>query len=357
MVDYEAGARLQELTAAVDAAARAELDQYRDIAAHRTLTEKYGDVMHALFATGTVPKSEVAARGKRLIETRIYELHERAKGTPRDAVRIPHSLYYARAKELGYTRAYGMSRKELEASGEDPVTIAPPRRRRSDIPDFSAANARYIEAFSSLADGMKVVSEWLSRMGPFEDHVESEHREMIVVIAAAFRRNIHDMASDTSTIPTNAQRLAIDSIVSALAVDEGLRQYFLSHKEMRVFRAKERGKKHALDMRAILELLKRAPARLMPWMEFVSSTEAQWVGFYGQQCDSCRSFRMIQTEGSHDTLTCIACRAVHPRRPAIFCPKCHYHIETVEEMRSPWKCPHCEMDIKLPASLARGMTP
>ena len=344
--DYDSSMLRHELQESVSAAAAAEIDQYDDIAAHETLTTKYRLVMDALFALGGIERTDICAKAKRMVEGRIWELRERARGVPRDQVRIPHSLWYRVAQEHGYTAGYGQTRAERQESGADPVTIAPQPPRRRDAPSWAARNARYIEAFSALAASMNVVAEWLERAGPFDEHVEAEHREMVVAMAAAFRRNVQELASARVLVPTNAQPLAVRTIISALGVDAGVRQFFTSVKEMKTFRAREAGQKKFLDMRSVLSILKRSPHSLQVALEFAGPTEAQWWGFHGQRCDGCGHWRMVHDEGTTDTLYCISCKARAPRRPFVYCPKCHYRIEDYAGSRD--ACPHCRMAIKIP---------
>jgi len=100
-------------------------------------------------------------------------------------------------------------------------------------------------------------------------------------------------------------------------------------------------------MRAILDILRRAPPRLQDILEPGGSTEAQWLHFFGQQCDACNSWRMVPDERG-TMLACVPCNAVQPRRPTIYCPKCHYRVELTEDVRKSGACPHCEEAVRWP---------
>jgi len=355
--DYETSMLRHELNEAVNRAVEAEIGQYDDILAHKTLGEKYLDVMHAVEALNIVKKSEICAYSRRLIEARLHDL-QKHDGLPRDQRRISHALIYRVGKKHGYTGGVGKSRAQMREDGDDPLTVEPQRppsgRKSPHRPDYSEVNARYIDALNALADGIRVSAEWLAHTAPVDDHVEFEYREMIVVMGEAFRRNIHDLANDLTVIPTNMQSHAVDIITAALSIDQGLRQFFVSQKEMRVFRARERGKKKMLNIRAILEVVRRAPGRLQPALEFASGTEAQWLRFHGQQCRACGSFRMASTDGSTTHLTCISCSARAPRLPTVFCPKCHYRINELERAASQGHCPHCGEAVDIPPGMIPG---
>jgi len=352
--DYEISMLRHELNEAVNRAVEVEIGLVDDVAYHKTLQEKYLDVMRAVEAIGTVKKGDICAYSRRLIENRMHEL-QKSDGLPRAHRRISHSLIYRVGKKHGYTGGVGKSRAQMREDGDDPLTVEPKRppsgRKSPQRPDYSEVNARYIDALNSLADGIRVAAEWLAHAAPVEEHVEFEYREMIVVMGEAFRRNIHDLANDLTVIPTNMQSHAVDIITAALSIDQGLRQFFVSQKEMRVFRARERGKKKMLNIRAILEVVRRAPGRLQPALEFASGTEAQWLRFNGQQCRACGSWRMLPLD-SMTHLTCISCSGLARRLPTVFCPKCHYRVIDVKAMADNHRCPHCLEVVDMPAAMA-----
>jgi len=159
--DYEISMLRHELNEAVTRAAQAEMDSWDDAALHKTLGEKYLMAMRAMEAIGTVPKRDIARRTKQMIEDRIYELRERARGVPRHQVRIPHARLYEVGKEHGYTGDYGKTRAEIRAEGGDGIITSPvlPKRAGPRRPDYSERNRRYIDAFHSLAARMKLLED------------------------------------------------------------------------------------------------------------------------------------------------------------------------------------------------------
>lgn len=348
--DYERAALRQELTIAIDAAADAEIAGWDDdLLTRKTLGDIYLNAMRAVEATG-VPKPLVARTTRRMIEDRIFEKREKGRGVARAHVSMAHAHLYAIAEKHGYTQGYGKTRRQIQAEGGDSIMAEPrlPKALKRRRPDYSEHNAKYIEAFNSLADGMKVVAEWLEHAGPFDAHVEREYRETILVIGAAFRKNIHDLASDRTIIPTNAQPLAIRSIIAALSVDKGIRDFFIGVKGLITFKARKKGSKSLLSMRAFRDLIRRAPATVCPDLEIVEPAPAQWIGFHGQACERCDSCRTARLDGPATMLNCVACGATVRRRPAIYCPKCSYRVELDDDIRKSGRCPHCDEAVKWP---------
>ena len=334
MADPEAGERRREFVNAVDLAAEAEWE-YSTSAEHATtLREKYRMAMEACAATGDVPRTNVCWYAKRAVERRMWELYGRPNGLDRSEFTIPHTTWYEVGRELGYTDPSYDPRGKDRAAEPQPKKPSP-RQPRADRPDFGEQNRRYIQAFHNAGDALHVVSEWLQRF-PVEGNVDGDIAETTAAILEAYAKNVHDMANSHRIVPTNAQPMLIDASYAALATDKMMRMYLTRVVKLETFRAKSEGGGKFLTPSEIAKYVKRAPRDLHVSLEPAGTFEAQWMGFHGQKCAGCGSWRMLATDASPDRLRCVRCGDEAAREPFVFCRECHYRTAPGADT-----CPQC----------------
>jgi len=334
MVDPEAGTRRRELSEAVTATAEAEWEWASSADHAERVREKYRLVMQACEATGDCPRENVCWYAKRLVERRMWELFGRPKGLGREDFRIPHSTWYDVGRELGYTDSF-YSRRSGEGGAASPEIPRPARKKAEAKPDHSSENRRYIVALNNAGDAMQVVAEWMSRF-PVKGNVEREVSETMVAVCESFSKNVHDLSRRNRIVPTNAQQMFIDTMRTVLRADKGVRQFLVNVAAMATVRAKERSGKRAMSTPEANKYRARSPKELHMSLEPAGEYEAQWLGFHGQRCAKCASWRMLPSSGSPDVLECIRCLATAPRLATILCRSCSYRIPHGEG-----KCGQC----------------
>lgn len=335
MVDAESGERRRVLLEAVDQAAEAEWAQIVSPARVENLRDKYRLVMDACAATGDCPRVNVCWFAKKLVERRMWELYGRSRGQSRDDFRIPHTTWYEVGRELGYTDPSHDTRSKARDDGGKVPRPRPRKPGAEPEPDHSEENRRYIVAFNQAGDAMHVVAEWLQRH-PVEGNVDPEVAVTARTVLEAFAKNVHDLASPQRVVPRNMQCLFLDAIRAVVGSDAGVREFLVRVVKMRTLRAKQKKGARFLTHSEINKFLRRAPADLIFALEPAGTFEAQAMGFHGQACKSCKSWRMLPTNDSPDTLECVKCRKKAPREPYVYCRSCHYRLSPGAK-----KCPNC----------------
>jgi len=352
MVDPEAGERRYELKMAINDLAEAEWGASIGEFRRELLGDKYGRAMDACAATGDVPKKSVCWYTKNLVERRMWELYGRPQGLPRSDFKIPHTMWYEKGRELGYTDpAY--DRRGHHKGEERKVVLAPGKPKKAETFQYSTQNRRYINSFNVAGDAMHVVAEWLCKF-PVEGNVDREYAETAVAVLEAFAKNIHDLGSARRVVPGNAQQLFVEATISTLSSDEFIRKFYTAIATLTTFRAKKKGGKGKfLAAPEINKYVHRHVRDLHISLEPAGTFEAQWLGFHGQRCSKCQSWRCHGMAASMDVVECVRCGAQSPRLATVFCRMCHYRLPHDAD-----KCGHCGNKINNPnkAPSAEGGT-
>lgn len=332
MVDPEAAERRLELLTAVNETAESEWEAWTSPTRPETLRDKYRRVMQACAATGDCPRQNVCWYAKRLVERRMWELYGRPKGLGREEFKIPHAQWYEEGKALGFTDP-SIGRKGHH-QGEDGIVPQRASRKQTARSPHAEANRRYIVAFNAAGDALHVVAEWMDKF-PVEGNISKEHAETAVLVLEAFAKNVHDMASMRRVVPTNMQESFIAGMCVPYSINRAVFEY-LANVKIDTLRAKAKGGDSWLTTAEINKYLQRAPRELQQSLEPAARFEAQVLGFHGQQCLKCHSWRLHGLATNPDMLECVKCGEVAPRLATIFCRSCHFRNGPDDE-----KCGHC----------------
>lgn len=95
----------------------------------------------------------------------------------------------------------------------------------------------------------------------------------------------------------------------------------------------------------------------LPMYKPRTTDQALFMGFFGQQCNKCKSYRVRETveEGLNSKLYCIDCENVFDVVIVCHCKICQipWYTEDIAKMTKKGKCVSCKSDVRIPEELKK----